>query len=467
LAGIGFRLKRLIAEESYGGWLRAHLYGAVLSSGPWLLSIFTLASLSLLSRNIVDDPARQLFGTIVAWTYSFSLVTTGALQMLVTRRLADALYLGHLGVVVTAFRWIMGWTALGHLLVGALFYGLAPGLEPGTRLFGVMLLVVVACIWIAMIFVGAAEDYASVVAAFFMGNAVSAGAALGGGRLWGVQGYLAGFLLGQAAIVFVLAARIQREFPARGAPEQLRFGRAARKYRALAVAGLCYNAAIVADRLLFWLSSEGRRVASWFWTSPYDTPVFLAYLSVVPSLAIFLVRVETDFYERFRAYYGAATKHGTLGQLLDAKARMADCLRESLRRVLLAQVPLSLVLVALAPWIASGLGLDRLQAGMLRPLLVGAGLHALALFGTIILLYFDRRRAAAEVSAAFLACNLLFTAASLWLGPRFYGQGYPLAALLATAWAYHRLDQTLCHLEYLTFTSQPMVPDDQPAAVAS
>src|SRR6267143_1872437 len=137
MAGIGFRLKRLIAEESYGGWL------------------------------------------------------------------------------------------------GAIFYGLAPDLPPGARLFGVMLLVVVSSTWMAMIFVGAAQDYASVVAAFFMGNAVSAGAALGGGYLWGVEGYLAGFLLGQTAIVFVLAARIEREFPARGDAERLRFGRALRKFRAL------------------------------------------------------------------------------------------------------------------------------------------------------------------------------------------------------------------------------------------
>ena len=443
MAGIGFRLKRLIAEESYGGWLRAHLYGAVLSSGPWLLSIFTLASLSLLSRHIVDDPARDVFRTIVAWTYSFSLVTTGALQMLVTRQLADALYLGRLGLVVTAFRWTMGWTALAHLLVGAIFYGLAPGLQPGTRLFGVMLLVVVSSTWIAMIFVGAAQDYASVVAAFFMGNAVSAAAALGGGHLWGVEGYLAGFLLGQTAIVFMLAARIEREFPARGVAERLRFGRVLSKYGALAVAGICYNAAIVADRA-----------------------VFLAYLSVVPSLTIFLVRVETDFYDRFREYYGAVSKHGTLGQVLQAKERMAQCLRESLRRVFLAQGPLSLGLVALAPWIASSLGLDRLQAAMLRPLLVGAALHVLALFGTIILLYFDRRRDAAEVSAIFLVANLALTAATLWAGPRFYGQGYPLAALLAAGWAYHRLEQTLRDLEYLTFASQPMVPEDQPAAAS-
>src|SRR2546426_5235875 len=425
MAGIGFRLKRLIAEESYGGWLRAHLYGAVLSAGPWLLSIFTLASLSLLSRGIVDDPARDLFRTMVAWTYSFSLVTTGALQMVITRQLADALYLGRLGVVVTAFRWTMGWTALAHLGLGAIFYGLAPGLPPGARLFGVMLLVVVSSTWMAMIFVGAAQDYASVV-----------------------------------------AARIEREFPARGDAERLRFGRALRKYRALAVAGTCYNAAIVADRVVFWCSAEGRRVSSWFWTSPYDTAVFLAYLSVVPSLTIFLVRVETDFYDRFREYYGAVSKHGTLAQVLHAKERMAECLRESLRRVFLAQGPLSLALIAFAPWIAAGLGLDRLQAAMLRPLLVGAALHILALFGTIILLYFDRRREAAEVSAIFLVANLALTAAILWAGPRFYGQGYPMAALLAAAWAYHRLEQTLRDLEYLTFASQPMVPEDQPAAAS-
>ena len=34
MAGIGFRLKRLIVEDTGSGWLRAHLYGAVLSAGP-------------------------------------------------------------------------------------------------------------------------------------------------------------------------------------------------------------------------------------------------------------------------------------------------------------------------------------------------------------------------------------------------------------------------------------------------
>ncbi len=144
---------------------------------------------------------------------------------------------------------------------------------------------------------------------------------------------------------------------------------------------------------------------------------------------------------------------------------MTECLRDSLRRLLVAQAPVTLLAMALAPWIASGVGLDRLQVAILRCGLVGALLHVLALFGGIVLLYFDRRRAAAEVAFVFLVANALFTIGTVWLGPRAYGLGYPLAALLGCAWAYHRLEQTLDDLEYLTFAAQPMNPD--PAAVES
>jgi len=37
------------------------------------------------------------------------------------------------------------------------FYALAPALDPGLRVFGVMLLVVVSCTWMVMIYLGAAR----------------------------------------------------------------------------------------------------------------------------------------------------------------------------------------------------------------------------------------------------------------------------------------------------------------------
>ncbi|HET8532174.1 MAG TPA: exopolysaccharide Pel transporter PelG, partial [Methylomirabilota bacterium] len=70
-----------------------------------------------------------------------------------------------------------------------------------------------------------------------------------------------------------------------------------------------------------------------------------------------------------------------------------------------------------------------------------------------------RRRAAAEVAAVFLVANGVLTALTLFVGPRAYGLGYPLAALLGCAWTYRRLEETLADLEYLTFAAQPMVPE--------
>jgi len=403
--------------------------------------------------------AHARFQAIVVYTYTFSLVTTGIAHMVVTRQLADELYRGRIGALVVSYRITVGTTALVHLALGTLFYSLCPDLEPNLRLFGVMLVVVVSCTWMVMIYLGAAQDYASVVAAFFVGNAGSLLATLALGRYLGAGGYLAGFLAGQTVILFVLCARVEREFTAVTVPESVDLGHAFVRYPELVAAGLFYNAAIAVDRVIFWVGPTGRPIAGWFHASLYDTPIFLCYLSVVPSLAIFLVSVETDFYDRYRAYYGVATKHGTLRQVLEAKRALTVCLRDSLRRLLVAQAPLTLLLMVLAPWLAAGIGLDRLQVGILRCGLVGALLHVLCLFGGIVLLYFDRRRAAAEVAAIFLVANAVVTLATLLLGPRTYGLGYPIAALLATAWAYHRLEQTLEDLEYLTFAAQPMAPE--------
>ncbi len=71
-----------------------------------------------------------------------------------------------------------------------------------------------------------------------------------------------------------------------------------------------------------------------------------------------------------------------------------------------------------------------------------------------------RRRVLAGAGALLLA----LVGASLFLGPRFYGQGYALAALLACAWAYLRLEQTLHDLEFITFAPQPMALPEAPVA---
>lgn len=459
MAGIGFRLKRLLAEDSYGGWLRAHVYGAVVSSGPWLMSICALGALALFTRELLVLGDHDLFQAVVVYTYTFSLITTGSYQNVVTRHLADCLYTSETAAFVRSYQWSVGATALGHAALGALFYGLAPDLPLAVRLLGPVLLVVVSCTWIAMVFVGAAQNYLSVVVAFFAGNLLGVVAAVVLGTRFRTAGALGGFLLGQALVFFALHARVAREFPGPAAAGPSGLPAAFRRYRPLAWAGLFYYAAITVDRVIFWASPAGYRLQSWFHASAYDAPLFLAYVSVVPAYAMFLVGVETEFYDHYRRYYGAVTKHGTLRQVLAAKAAMGTALRDSLTRLVMVQAPITLLLIAMAPAIARAFSLELTQLGIFRAALVGAVLHALTLFLTIVLFYFDRRRAAVEVAAVFLAGNAACTLATVAIGPPVYGFGYAVAALVACGWAYHRLEQTFADLEYLTFASQPMSPD--------
>jgi uncharacterized membrane protein len=459
VAGIGFRLRRLIAEHTLGGWLRAHLYGAVISSGPWLVSVLALASLAVLVRRSVGHADENLFRAMIVYTYTGTLITTGGPQMVVTRHLADCLYLADTAAFARVYRRVLAATALGHLALGALFYGFAPDLSLSVRVLGAVLFAVVACTWMVMAFVGAALHYRSVVVASVAGYAAGVGAGAALAIHWGLPGQLAGFTLGQAVILFALCGRVEREFRDPGPGDTRGLARAFGRHRALGAAGALYGAAIAVDRVVFWTSEVGERIHGWFYGSLYDVPVFLAFVSVVPALAVFFVNVETDFQARYRVYYGAVTRRGTLAQILGAKAEMVAALRDGLRRVLLVQAPVTLVLVALAPQLGRALDLDGVQVAILRAALVGAALHALALFGTIVLLYFDRRRAALEVTALFFAANLGLTLATTVLGPRVWGHGYALAALAACLLACQRLSATLDDLEYLTFASQPLEPD--------
>ena len=76
--------------------------------------------------------------------------------------------------------------------------------------------------------------------------------------------------------------------------------------------GLLYNLAIWIDKIVFWFAADtGMNVIGPLRASViYDMPVFLAYLSIIPGMAVFLVRFETDFVEWYDKFYNAVREGG-------------------------------------------------------------------------------------------------------------------------------------------------------------
>lgn len=64
----------------------------------------------------------------------------------------------------------------------------------------------------------------------------------------------------------------------------------------------------------------------------YDLPIFLAYLAIVPGMAVFLLRLETEFAEKYDSYYDAVRGGATFDAIKKRHIEMIDTARTSLLR---------------------------------------------------------------------------------------------------------------------------------------
>ena len=90
MAGIGFELKKILRKQTFLSEFTAYLYAAMVSSGPWLMSIICLAVLGMYrGSGLVGVREHEIFRATVIYTYAFSLIFVGLVQLVVTRYLAD------------------------------------------------------------------------------------------------------------------------------------------------------------------------------------------------------------------------------------------------------------------------------------------------------------------------------------------------------------------------------------------
>jgi uncharacterized membrane protein len=447
LAGIGFELRKLTRERP-GLWtgMRAFAAAGMVSSGPWLLTTATL-----LLVGFVTDPTDTDFRALVTSAFAWSLMLVGGIQTAATRHVADLLYSRRHDGVASALLT----TALLMVPVLALL-GLAlcwlTGLDTATTVAETTLLVVIGLQWTVMSWLGVVRRHQRILGAFLVGLLVSWGglAALDAGPGASTAQRLLVYAGGQALTVTLLVAAVladTRPSPARSA-EALQ---ALRRYPALVLAGALYALAIWADKLVLW-SFDGVGEGVLLRCHPlYDTCAFLAYASTLPALTANLIRLETDFYESYRAYYGALLGGRNLTEIEARRDGMVQSLRRGAIRLLRAQGLVTTSCVLFAGPLVRALGLPAAAADVLRPMCVGAFLHCGLLVAMLLLLYFDRRRDAVLTALVFLVANATGAVTAVAGGLVAYGYGYAVAALLSLTWAVARVGEALEDLEYLTF----------------
>jgi len=455
MAGIGFELRRMIDQrDGFTAKVRAYACAGLISSGPWLMTILTLTLLNLAGPYLGDTEGYSLFRGLVTYAFAFSLVLTGIVQMAVTRRVADMLYSKQYHRVLPAFVASLAVTGGAHALLG-LGFVLWARFDAALAFLAVSLFTIIGMTWIALIWLSIVRQYDDVLRAYVYGTLVAMVGVLLLFLSPGTTGILAAYTAGQAFTLLLLLRTIVRGMESEGGRELAIFKSVVR-FPALVGVGLFYNAAIWVDKIVFWFVDGTGPHALVRYHPLYDTCSFLAYLTVVPALAINLVRLETSFYEKYRAYYGAILAGTPYSVISDRRRRMFDSLKEGIVQLLRIQGAISITVIVFAPIIIDVLKLPPLGVRVFRLTCLGALFHVLLLINILMQMYFDLRRQALATSLVFLLLNGGLAWWSVTRGVETFGVGYATASFFSLLFGFLLLHRSLDRLDYHTFTSQPI-----------
>ena len=216
-----------------------------------------------------------------------------------------------------------------------------------------------------------------------------------------------------------------------------------------------YNLGIWVDKLLFWWFSDQHEQVNGliFSARHYDVGIYLSLLSIVPGMAVFFLKIETDFAERFQSFFRLVEKGGTLDQLVAKRDEIARSLGRGFLNLFAVQGVVTAFLVVFANHIPAIMSISSIQLGIFRVTLFGAFLLVIFLSLLTILFYFDDRRGALWCTSVFVVANIVGSWATLQANEAWYGFGFVIAAGLAMVIAGWRVNSRLGRLEYHVFTS--------------
>jgi len=466
MAGIGFELKQILKEKSLTSVLKTFGYSAILSSGPWVISMIIILGIGLSNIYLfhTTDPHDTMLKASVTYVSALALssIFTGFFQLPFTRFIADRMYEKRYYLVLPNFIGILMFTlsvgfVLGLLLALFLF-------DTRNNLFILLyttLFVVLSAVWIANILAASLKLYKHVILFYLLGylSIYICSIFL---REHQITGLLVSFIIGNSIIFILLFLGIIYFYPSSNKNNKkfIRFDMFKQNYGKfywkLAWSGMFYNIAIWIDKVIFWFTPiVGYVVIDKLHASMvYDFPIFLAYLSIIPGMAVFFFRLEVDFAEAYSNFYRSINKHGTLQQIKQHKQSMIVAVKRSIQEILFVQGIFNIFLFLSSEKLFELLLLPKLYLPLFYVDVIGVQLQLGFMSILAYLYYLDRQKEALLYTLAFVVINALLTWISIHLGPYFYGYGYSITLLILFVASIATLNRILQELDYETFMLQ-------------
>lgn len=453
MAGIGFELRKILKEGRLSSMLRAYGYSALIGAGPWLISIASIMVAGYIAHFFVEDKkAIVQFQVVVTYTLAFSLILTGFSNFAFTRYISDRLFeKEHDRVLPNTIGILLINMSLGFwgTFVFAIFFLKELGIV--SAIMFVSTFTVLCGIWIINVLLTGLKNYKFILLSFLLSYGLALVLIPFLGR-FNLGGLLTSFFLGQMLLFMLLGGYLVYKFPSDRFAE-FDFLNRKRSYPSLVFTGFFYYIGIWIDKIVFWFTPDvSDRVIGPFRASViYDLPIFLAYLSIMPGMAVFLIRLETDFAESYDHYYRNVREEGTLERLILHGKHMVDNARASLLDILRIQGIANIFIFLITDEVFSFFKLSFLYIPLFHIDLIGAYLQLFFMSILAILFYFDKRKESLILTMLFAVFNGILSYFTIHIGPSFFGYGFVISVLMVSIAGLILLRDFMRRLHYETF----------------
>lgn len=419
MAGIGFELKKIYGRKTLAASLWGTIYATMTTIGPAVLS----ATLILVLKILLDQAGLTVLESrffISSTTYVFVIATLAAVLFAapVSRYISDCIFLGRESdICPSAF----GVLAFSTTVSGIIMFLMCAGMYyqdnvPMSFLVSYYFLgVLVTDVYTMMTYASALKHYRALTFSFFLGLLLAVGVYFLCSSWLGINKVIATCIALACCyflIAFMLVFQCIRAF---GMPRGRYFTFLSyfRRYPKLTVTGVAYTLGLYCPTLIYWFFSEITEQVSIFSTVPtYDFALFIAVFVNMPSLVIFVVKVETAFYEKYTLYV-SALNNGTHDLIQKERGVMTRALRYQLFFVYEIQLIITVVLACLVSVFFPYLNASTHMLRMFIILSLGVYVVFCMYFTIVVFYYFSDYGGACISSVVFLTVTVLCAAAAV------------------------------------------------------
>jgi len=310
-------------------------------------------------------------------------------------------------------------------------------------------MIILTIIWTQIIFITAVRKFIPVVVSFLFGSLISFFLTI---VLYNYKGeYFAylGYDLGLMFIASVLQFYIRKYLYIKtNSREKYLFLAALRSYKKQAIAGVLTYLAAWVDDFIAWVYFKYSISKGFVFAPQYDIPMFISYLFIIPTMILFVVNLETDFYTTYRIFYKSIEDNKKLKYIAISKSNLDENVRSTTRLIFSVQLVSMIVGLVLSKDLAQLLLLNDYGLRALRFGIVGASSNGMFLYVSLLSYYFDLPDIPLRASIIAFVINFVV---SIFTVTRFPGLGFLVGFTVSVifSWvAFSRIYSDLLHFEF-------------------